>query len=587
MRRNLIALSILFLFSISVTAQMATKSPDPKEPQKLEKDAVDFLRETVVDVGNMHSLENRISFAAELASLMWLHDEKEARGMYLSVASDFKQLLMEYDQQMNTISPAEQDDEDGPVGAISQKQLQRKSQTAITLRRHIALSLAEHEPEMALAFYYNSVAALSNPAFRNQTNDQDKSFEFQLMTLVAKTNVVKAVEFGKRSLDNGVTDQQIELLKHIYAKDAEKGADFASAIVASLKSNQSKDVDLSVYGSLLSYGDEISDKVKKGGGKRAVLSSSDLHDLTDVFAQKILGSDDESAVGFAELIGKYAPSRGIQLKAKAKRAAAANESNPTVLGPSPDPSVEVATVTSDDARLLKEVEEREAAENKLASDVQSLGTKEQPEEERDSIVKQARVKIAKTKGKDSKILALSALAAQVAKAGDKELAAEIMKDAERLVNLQPKNYQDFLLCTMLASGYAEVDPDKAFPLLTDTILRLNDTISGFVKAAEFIDVDGEIIDDGEFQVGGFGGSIMRDISIEMVIAQPTLRKLAIADFARTKALTNSFDRPEVRVLAKMLVLRAITGDKKKSSPDETKIGSVKLRRQRPGSNSSL
>lgn len=73
--------------------------------------------------------------------------------------------------------------------------------------------------------------------------------------------------------------------------------------------------------------------------------------------------------------------------------------------------------------------------------------------------------ISQTPGKERKLTALSLLAAQVARAGDKALAAELMRDAERLVNPQPKNYRDFLFSWMLASGFAQADPDKAFPLL--------------------------------------------------------------------------------------------------------------------------
>ena len=132
-----------------------------------------------------------------------------------------------------------------------------------------------------------------------------------------------------------------------------------------------------------------------------------------------------------------------------------------------------------------------------------------------------------------------------------------MRDAERLINPQPKNYQDFLFTWMVASGYAEANPDKAFPMLENVILRANDTISAFVKVAEFIDVNEEMIDDGEVQVGMFGGQMIRGVTKELGIANTTLISLAKADFAKTKALTNSFDRVEVRVLAKMLILRAV------------------------------
>jgi hypothetical protein len=41
----------------------------------------------------------------------------------------------------------------------------------------------------------------------------------------------------------------------------------------------------------------------------------------------------------------------------------------------------------------------------------------------------------------------------------------------------------------------------------------------------------------------------------------TVRNLAVADFTRTKSLTNKFERQEVRILAKMLILRAVLAEK--------------------------
>jgi hypothetical protein len=117
---------------------------------------------------------------------------------------------------------------------------------------------------------------------------------------------------------------------------------------------------------------------------------------------------------------------------------------------------------------------------------------------------------------------------------------------------------------VLAGGYAESDPDKAFSLLQDTISRLNGTIAALIKVGEFIDTRDELIEDGEVQVGLFGGSMVREITGNLGIADGTIRNLAKADFGKTKNLTNSFDRPEARILAKMLVLRAIL--KKTGSP---------------------
>ena len=122
---------------------------------------------------------------------------------------------------------------------------------------------------------------------------------------------------------------------------------------------------------------------------------------------------------------------------------------------------------------------------------------------------------------------------------------------------------------MLASGYAETNPAKAFPILEDTILRANATISAVIKVAEFVDVNEELIGDGEVQVGMFGGQMIRELTGSLGIASGTIKALVKADFARTKNLTNTFDRNEISVLAKMMVLRAVL-DKRtiKKSDDE-------------------
>jgi hypothetical protein len=195
------------------------------------------------------------------------------------------------------------------------------------------------------------------------------------------------------------------------------------------------------------------------------------------------------------------------------------------------------------------------------AEVASLGDKELPDEERARIVEKAREILAKTPGRDKKIMGLSMLAAQVRRAGDADLASEIMRDAEQLVNPQPKTYQDFLYTWILAAGYAEADPERAFPILEDAVFRANELISAFVRVAEFIDVGEQVVVEGEFQVGAFGGGMIRQMTAGLGMADGTLKTLVNADFDKTKAVASRFDRPEIRVLAKMMVLRSVLGEK--------------------------
>ena len=580
--RRAFFLTFFLFFAQFAGAQTVAEKKPTDDPAKLKKDAVAFLRETMADVNNLRTLENRISFSAELASLMWFHDEKEARAMYLAAIGDFKELLNQYDMQMNSIGdPGEDNDYRGGMFAdvSDRSQLTRKFQTAMQVRQQISLSLAEHDPELTFGFYLESVQALTNPYFREQIENRDQYFEIQLMTQIAKTNAAKAAQFAVKAIEKGINYQHLELLKKIYEKDPDKGAEFAAAILGHIKSDNLDSSDYWVMSSFMKITGDALDNSKKEGGKKPMLSQQELRDLADVFAQAILnnsGEESGSGIQYADEIEKYNPSRAVQIRAKFRK----RNSNMNSSGYANNASNRAANAVaiasnsmanSNSGRYKRETEEREKAEKELQENIGKLATKELPKEEREKIVTQARKILLQTPGKDKKILGLSALAAQVAKMGDKQLASEIMKDAQNLLSPSPKNYQDFLLTWMLVSGYAESDPEKAFPLLEDTIMRANDTLSAFIKVGEFIDVAGEMIDEGEVQVGAFGGQMIRGLTSELGMADATLRTLAKADFNKTKNLTSRFDRSEVRILAKMMILRAVLGEGKQPKNEDAEI----------------
>ena len=581
MPHKFLSLTLFFVFIGSASGQTPTPAKPAADAAKLEKEAVEFLRETSADVGRLRTLENRISFNSELASLMWFHDEKEAKAMYGSVVAEFKQLLSQFDSQMNSLEIPDDEMSGGIFGSYGKSKVERKFQIAMAVRKQIAMSLAEHAPDLAYNFFYDSLNSITNAKFRAQAEQSDKYFEGQLMQQIAATDAAKAADYGKESIKGGLDSQHIELLKKIYAKDADKGVEFGAAILSQLKTDKGKIKGLYFYGELLSFGSSNFEASKKAGGKKPVYGLNDLRDIADQFAQAILDGDESSgysAVGYAEQIEKYAPGRAAQLRSKFGKLNLSNTNSVSLrtvsnvaansYGYGTSNSSFAANSNTAASRANEEREAREKREKQLMDDIKNLGTKPLPKEERDKVVSQARNVISSTPGKDKKIVALSLLAAQVAHAGDKDLADEIMRDAERLINPQPKNYQDFALSWMLASGYAESNPDKAFPLLESTILRANETISAFIKVAEFVDVNDEFIDDGEVQVGMFGGEMIRGMTGELGMASSTIRSLAKADFAKTRNLTNTFDRTEIRVLAKMMVIRAVLDKTRASKRDE-------------------
>lgn len=543
-----------------------------EEEQALRTKAVELLREASQEVGNLRSLENRISFSAELASLMWFHDEKEARAMYASTIADFNRLLTQFDGQMNILDAPLDDDERGFfTGAKSP--VERKFRIAMAVRQQIAMSVAEHDADLAYDFFLSSAGLISNPQLRKEIEDSDDNFEMQLMKQIAETNAEKAARRGTASLKNGIEGGHIDLLKKIYKKDPEKAVEFGAAILSRVKSDRKSVKGDYVFNSLLTYAAENLEASKKTPGKKAIYNANEVREIADAFALDLLSDAPEdggisSASMYVGQIEKYAPGRAAQIRSKFKTttpmlsntmavntvAVPSSNSNSSA-GPGPDAAEREREAREKNAKLLDER-------------VKAVGNKDLPKEERERAIGEARKIISQTRGKENKIMSLSVLAAQVGSAGDKDLATEIMQDAERLIEPQPKNYKDFLLSWMVASGYAAVGADRAFLMLEDTILRANDTIAAFVKVAEFIDVQQEIIDKGEIQVGMFGGTMMPGITSELGVATATLTALATNDFDKTKRLANAFDRTEIRVMAKMLVLRSVL-DKRVMQLDET------------------
>ena len=579
MSPRLLLLVFLFIACSFVRAQSPPDAKKPEKDEKLIKAAISFLRETSADIDRMRSIENRLSFSSELASLMWFHDEKSARAMYAAAIGDFKLLLIGLDARINSADAASDDEVLGfSLFGPGKSTAQRKLTIALMVRQQIALGLAEHDPDMAYGFFLETAALVTNPSLRENAEGSDRIFEAQLMQQIAKKDAAKALQYGKGSLKDGIGEGHLELLKNIYAKDAEKGIEFGQAIVSRIKSDKNSVNGIWVYSRLLQYGTESLAASKKPDSKKPPFSEADLRGLADEFAQLLLDTKDFDLATdeFIEQIEKYSPSRGSQLRKNFKIDAPSMSSNTANAAYAAGITIRTNTNMAISNSMVDVVDEgqREYEErNKELSEGMKTLEKPLSKEEREKVVTRARVLIAKTKGADARIAGLSLLAAQVARAGDKELAAEIMLDAERLVNPLPKNYRDYLLSWLLASGYAESDPSKAFALLESTIMRANDTISAFAKVAEFIDVNEEMISNGEVQVGAFGGTVLRSMTRDLGIANTTLVSLAKADFGKMKAVTETFERLEVRVLAKMLVLRAVL-DEKKPEPPSPAAGSL-------------
>lgn len=546
-KSTLLASLILFL-STTVFSQNTAQ----KANAELDAKAIEFLKSTSNEIGLLRTPENRISFNSELAALMWYHDENQARRMFGSVITDFRQMLVQIDAQLVAYNVESGNDDSYSVPfrrAISQKaKLLQKLRTAMGVRRQIAMAISEHDAILALEFFDETGRLISNQKLRDQNNPADAFFENQLLEKIAEQDPGKILALARKSLEKGITYNTFGLLEKIYKQNAKDGAAFGEEIFSKIKQGKVGDeTKIYYFNKILQYAMKESPIVNP-----PIFSQSVIREAADLMASELLsgGANEEYDVAdYLKNIEIFAPGRAAQVRQKfSLKKSSGSQGNEKVATKNAPPPLAESGATE-----LKEENPLEFLE-KLEKDKISPGDKEK-------ILAQARQKIAEVEEPMMKIMLISQLAGQLSKMGDKESASELMREAEAFGTQYPRNYLDYIQNYMLASGYAEVEPEKAFPILESSIVNLNETISAFIKVGEFIDVGGEFIEDGEVQVGAFGGAFINGFLSELGQGEGTIRNLVKTDFQRTADLAGKFDRTELRILVKMLILRSLINKK--------------------------
>ncbi|MGI8544974.1 MAG: hypothetical protein ACR2MD_16055 [Aridibacter sp.] len=448
---------------------------------------------------------------------------------------------------------------------------------ALSIRRQIALSIAEHDPELAFAFVKDTSKVISAEDFKNGPWGSDSDLEEQIVTIMPVKNADKAIQIGKEKLKDGFSIALFELAKKIHAEDASKGEEFVDDVVSKIKTDKSK-IESYMLVSVLNFGIEQIEEFKKNPNKKPVFSEKDLQEIAEVLAQNILVEEeigDYQMESYLTSIKPFAPSRAAQIQAKYQSSKnkteidsmeiAANKLANSVYASNTNANMGEENLTPQQKALAEKRKKQEG----LIKELGNLQVLKLPAEERKKFIEKARQIVLTMNDPNQKIMALNLLAVQVKQLGDLELASDLISQANSLVNPQPVNYMDYLQTWMLAAGYAELDVEKAFPILENTVYRLNDTISAFVKVGEFIDVSGSMVQNGEVQLGMFGGRLSKDLMGTLNNYEKILFNLAEKDFDRTRDLANKFERPEVQIMAKMLILRSILEKKieKKEEPE--------------------
>lgn len=515
------------------------------------------------EAGALNVAENRVRYLTEAGDLLWQHDDKTARTHYANAFNDFRVVLQSLDAEAQQREGGEAEETISFFGGS--RSGYRSVYQISTLRRNLLLSLAKYDPQTAHDFFHET--ARENLKSHGW-NDGD--LETQLISLIAKNDPAHALALGQQKLAKTEFDGLPTLMMNLYGKDTEKGAKLAAALVGKLRSTPLDASGLNrwfVATSLYVQAAEILEKPDTG--KQPLLSKSELNELGDLLIKKMLdGRQNINTFGynqhenFNKYLAKYSPAAHSAMEREIKLAMSKLKTE--------DDDDVITTVSPEDANRLAQLEEA-ASEMRGGGSGTGVGSgvgrgstaavisdesiqKSATDELNKMSVADIRKKLAAVKGRMARFVAAGQIIKTLADNNQTETARQLLPEIAEFQTLQPRKASEVMMNLYCADALAGIDPSRSFGLLENTLLELNGVAGTFLRLGEFFEAK-EIAENNEFNMGGFPREFLRG---EFGLSIPQmLQKLAKADFERTMTLPDKIERPEMRLEAKMLVVRSL------------------------------
>lgn len=602
------------VLTFAQTSPTASVSEKEKAARELEKNGFDLVDQVAGDAGSLKNWENRALIAALAGDLLWDKDKKRARELFRNSANE----LMQANNQPADKSKTDESmffgffGDTSPRKTILQTIAKRDADLALQFLLETrpakvqeainAQSLLKSQPNQT-----KTASDIFSGRLQQAQVQQEIALEQSFATRAAEQDPKKAAQLLRDSLAKGVSFEVFGLLEKINKKDAELAQKLIGEVVAKLlemdfsKDDSARSVALNF---LMTYGNPPKNQsppanattanaaALKDEPKAAPLKvdAKLLKDTANKLADYMLQANGyEAFFIYSQMMPtmeKFAPERIVQLKQK--QSEVRKQMPPEMLamqdsfGAMDKKDTPPEKMISDAAKMPAFARGRtynQAIDKMIASGdaekARSLLLSTPDGKERDSALAYLDSKLAGNAmekgnldeaqkivgqiGSDKeKVEQLVNLAVKFHQKNTKEghdAALKIMEDARRLVNEFAENKDEVAGVIKLAAGYAVIEPDRAFPLLSPLIEQANDVIGANALLAKYNKRE-QAFRQGEMLMAssGFGGANFARYGKE-------LKMLAQTDYGRTKGLIDQFRRDDARVLLKMLLAQSILSDK--------------------------
>ncbi len=540
----------------------------PKVDPEVERKALDLVETLSQQVLNLHAPANRIRAESEVADLLWVRDEKQARTLFNAAIS----------QLANQISDLDYGD----------PEVYNEMQRVYQSRQELLMHIAPHDADLAMSALQQTRLQGDNRTRYggNWTANNEANLEMMLANVLVAKNPEAALKLARASLSRGVSWNIISFLPNLYQKDAKSAQTLYREIVARIKEdNVARNAELanSAWSLLVSFQPPRADE-------------DAYRDLLTSMLSYILANNRQTQQGMnvaqnmyyqieqiMPLVEKYAPARSAELSEWSR-------SVEKTLDPSAQMYQEIRRIsekgTVDDMLALAskyppdfqnllyqnaawkaintgDITRAKDIAEKIGDPVQRRQVMDQIDNqaartaEGGNTVLEARRLANKANTINKKVEILVQTATGIAGA-DKKAALDLLSEAKTALASAPQSAAELTAELQLVQAYIRIDPDQAFGLLQPLVGRLNE----LVAAAVVLDgVDYRYLKDGEWvmQAGNNLGNMIS--SFDRMLAG-----LGRVDFDRTRTLADQIGRPEMRVLMEIDLVQTTLGGKPDMNP---------------------
>lgn len=552
---------LFFVFSFNAFAQ----NSDDAVKDKLEKETK-FLEQILSDAKNLRLPENRAFVFAKVGDALWQLDEKRARQLFQNSINELITAQNEVENEKNN------------------KQLYQNLLYGQSPRWEILWLIANRDADFALDAQIKTRPNRLPQTLESFAQNQNYSNVFQyakteinneqrLISIAADRNPERAAKLLRESLKKSITYEALNLLRKIYAKDAELGAKLADEIGEKfLAADLTKNYD--EMGVLSNFLEEFA-KEKTADDKGLRISDKLARDLASKLIDTWLNSDVTSLYGNynAPTFEKLFPERMLKVKQKVE-----NLNNPSQT-PQFEAYNKLIQSNVSGEELLRQSEnfpqnlrsqiKYQAAYKLAQSGNISEATKTIKEiypDQVDNYVSQWNADLASqavSKGKfdeasliisqipdeNQRVNALIYLASAIYQKDQKEnktLALSVLDQARAIISEQPESYNELNSLMNLANNYATIEPTRAFALIAPLIEPLNELSQATAVIAKY--GNNGNFRQGEFQISS-GSNAFGVYFLDSV-----LRTLKSKDSERTMQLSNGFSRLDVRLALQLQLI---------------------------------